>query len=194
MPPEWRSVGAHDGTGDDTIVAPGGSWREFRIYSAELDEEPDPDIAKYLRKTCNLLETLLPGAVSMAKLGVGEIIFSALAPGTKLIPHCASNNVRLTCHLGMVCPDGARIRVGPTWGSWQEGKCTFFDDSFEHEIVHDGDRMRVVLLIRFWHPELPMERWIATLEEGMETFERLGAKRMTPPENPAVSQLLAELG
>ena len=41
--------------------------------------------------------------------------------------------MRLTCHLGLVCPEGARVRVGPTWGTWQEGKCIFFDDSYEHE-------------------------------------------------------------
>ena len=32
----------------------------------------------------------------------------------------ASSNVRLTCHLGLVCPEGAKVRVGPTWGNWQE--------------------------------------------------------------------------
>ena len=83
-------------------------------------------VLKLFPKTCELLESLLPGAVAMAKIGVpwaksivkgvmsfaqllavwfakkryagrrvgfgksevGEIILSAISPGTKLTPHC----------------------------------------------------------------------------------------------------------
>lgn len=38
---------------------------------------------------------------------------------------------------------------------WKEGECIVFDDSWEHEVWHKGDVDRVVLLINFWHPELP---------------------------------------
>merc|ERR1719277_1387239 len=131
--------------------------------------------------TMAILQKLLPGAVAMAQLGVGEIIFSALAPGTKLLPHCASSNVRLTCHLGLVCPKGARIKVGPTWGEWEEGKCMFFDDSFTHEVIHVGDSTRIVLLIRFWHPELEMDQWMPTLQKGVEEFEAMNERRTNPP-------------
>jgi len=68
----------------------------------------------------------------------------------------------------------------------------FFDDSYEHEIVHDGDQMRIVLLIRFWHPELPEDRWLPTLNDGMDLYTRLHRKRLTPPMNAAVAQLVME--
>eukprot|EP00913_Durusdinium_trenchii_P009376 g8812.t1 len=217
--PEIKAWDMERASQDGDIIAPGGEWREFLLYSAQ-DQSPataNPEVLKAFPKTCELLENLLPGAVAMAKFGVGEIILSAIAPGTKLTPHCASSNVRLTCHLGVICPEGARVRVGPTWGTWEErdgncetefkvdlacaslfgvtlaillsyvchavcffffvcvwatgqeeGRCIFFDDSYEHEVVNDADGVRIVLLIRFWHPELPSERWRDTLDAGME--------------------------
>ena len=39
--------------------------------------------------------------------------------------------------------------------TWREGEFFVFDDSFEHEVWHRGDVDRVVLLINFWHPDLP---------------------------------------
>ena len=63
-------------THDGTIVASGGEWREFVIHSAQ--EEASGDVRKHLPQTCALLEDVLPGAVAMAKIGLGEIIFSAL--------------------------------------------------------------------------------------------------------------------
>lgn len=32
-----------------------------------------------------------------------------------------------------------------------------FDDSFEHEVLHEGDEARTVLLVNFWHPDVPPE-------------------------------------
>ena len=36
-----------------------------------------------------------------------------------------------------------------------------FDDSFEHEVWHDGDSPRLVLIADIWHPELSShaQRW-----------------------------------
>ena len=35
-----------------------------------------------------------------------------------------------------------------------EGRCFAFDDSFEHEAWHNGDRTRIVLVFDVWHPDL----------------------------------------
>merc|ERR1712007_367613 len=96
----------------------------------------------------------------MARTGLGEVIFAAIEAGTTLKPHCAQNNLRLTCQLGLLCPEGARIRVGSQWDLWQEGRCIIFDDSYEHEVVHEGavGGVRVVLLLRLWHPGVPDSR------------------------------------
>lgn len=181
MPQAWTPVGSVGSPHDAEIVAPGGDWREFVLFGASVPRGPDSAVARCCPKTVATLEKLLPTAVAMAQLGVGEILFSALSPGTKLLPHCASSNVRLTCHLGLVCPKGARIKVGPTWGAWEEGKCLFFDDSYIHEITNDADSDRIVLLIRFWHPELELERVMPILEKGVQEYEDMSRMRMSPP-------------
>merc|ERR1719237_1041518 len=66
----------------------------------------------------------------------------------------------------------------------------FFDDSYEHGVVHEGESMRVVLLIRFWHPDLPVDRRMPTLEEGLSRFEEMQRRRMIPPQNPTVRELV----
>ncbi len=46
--------------------------------------------------------------------------------------------MRLTCHLGLVCPEGAKVRVGPTWGTWQEPTFFFLNtaEAIDLEVVH----------------------------------------------------------
>jgi aspartyl/asparaginyl beta-hydroxylase (cupin superfamily) len=80
--------------------------------------------------------------------------FSALRPGSRIAPHCGVANFFLTAHLGLVTPESCRLRVGSEARGWSEGKGFVFDDSFEHEVWHEGTETRVVLLFRFWHPEL----------------------------------------
>jgi aspartate beta-hydroxylase len=38
--------------------------------------------------------------------------------------------------------------------TWEEGKFIIFDDSFEHEVWHDGTELRLVLIVDIWHPEI----------------------------------------
>lgn len=97
--------------------------------------------------------------------------------------------------MGFIVPDGCSIRAGTEWREWQVGKCIVFDDSFEHEVrpplrigaarfstrrviergrrlcvftqvKHEGQGVRVVLLMNFWHPELPRERWGPVLPQS----------------------------
>ncbi|CAL1270396.1 unnamed protein product [Larinioides sclopetarius] len=42
----------------------------------------------------------------------------------------------------------------PSARTWEEGKVILFDDSFEHEVWHNGTVSRLVLIVDFWHPEL----------------------------------------
>ncbi|KAL3215077.1 hypothetical protein MRX96_006659 [Rhipicephalus microplus] len=52
------------------------------------------------------------------------------------------------------CPPKVRIRVANETREWKEGKVLMFDDSFEHEVWHEGDSLRLVLIVDFWHPDL----------------------------------------
>jgi len=84
--------------------------------------------------------------------------FSLLRPGAHLPAHCGLANFLLTVHLGIHVPPGCAIRVGSETRSWTEGGCLVFDDSFEHEVWQRGERDRIVLIARFWHPDLtPVE-------------------------------------
>ena len=57
---------------------------------------------------------------------------------------------------------------------WKQGECLIFDDSFEHEVWHDGDSDRVVLICDLWHPELDLDSTIVPFLSP-EQREALGA-------------------
>src|SRR5262249_51865997 len=84
----------------------------------------------------------------------GVVTLSWLAPGTHLLPHCGLTNARLRLHYPLSVDEGARMRVGNTTLCWELGRSLVFDDSFEHEVWHDGGRPRLILLADFFHPGL----------------------------------------
>jgi hypothetical protein len=194
----WHAVGSggHRTSGHrDGEVLAAGAWHEQVLFGPG-GEGPAADAAP---RTAALLRAALPAAVDLCERGAGEVIFSRLAPGSHISPHCAPVNFRLTAHLGLVvpadvapeggteegrgaqqasddkeeekeeedrdeegdCGSGAgvmregrcAIRVGRSWRSWAVGKVLLFDDSFEHEVVNACAAERIVLLIRFWHPD-----------------------------------------
>ncbi len=155
-------------------------WREARAELEALLEQPgsftpfaDGDGAAYREEKFGLRDrrdswtvydllsfegaARCPRAAALVAEALGEPLlaqFSRLRPGTHLPPHCGLSNDRLTVHLGLSIPPGCTIRVGSETRAWREGECLVFDDSFEHEVWHLGERDRVVLLARFWHPDL----------------------------------------
>jgi aspartyl/asparaginyl beta-hydroxylase (cupin superfamily) len=78
-------------------------------------------------------------------------------------------------HLGVVVPPGPRMRVGDEEFGWEEGRCVVFDDSFEHEVWHDGDQPRVVLLMDVSHPDLDTSARDRVLAERSSFADRIGA-------------------
>ena len=82
--------------------------------------------------------------------------FSILDEGTHIKPHCGPSNHKWRFHLGVIVPDNGStsIRVGDPLADgarrpWEEGKVLLFDDSYEHEVFHDGlgQGPRVVLIV-----------------------------------------------
>ena len=49
---------------------------------------------------------------------------------------------------------GCWIKVGEEQRSWEEGKLTTLDTSFEHSTGNPSTDDRHVLIIDFWHPDL----------------------------------------
>ena len=95
----------------------------------------------------------------------GQVYRLVLRGGTHIGKHFGPTRTKLRSHLGLVVPDGARIRIGEETHEWQEGELLIFDDSFEHEVWNDSSNERVVLIVDFWHPDLrPAETW--ALNEG----------------------------
>ncbi|MGI5152091.1 aspartyl/asparaginyl beta-hydroxylase domain-containing protein [Plantactinospora sp. CA-294935] len=129
-----------------------GRWEEITFY--EAGHRFDDACARF-----PVTSSIVEGIPEAAAAGIGVVTLSWLYPGTRIVPHCGGSNARLRVHLGLQVPDGARLRVGDQVLGWQEGRCLVFDDSFEHEVWHDGDRPRVVLLMDVCHPELdPADR------------------------------------
>lgn len=92
----------------------------------------------------------LPGKAPM-------VLFSLLKPGAHIPPHSGLINTRLICHLPILVPGPAWLRVGSETHYWQEGKLVMFDDSIEHEAMNEADQTRVVLLFDIWRPELSLQ-------------------------------------
>ena len=89
---------------------------------------------------------------------MGSAYFSLLQPKTHLKAHCGPTNLRLRMHFGLFVPKGCRIRVHDETRAWNEGECLLFDDSFEHEVWHDGTGDRIVLICDMWHPAVDVDR------------------------------------
>ncbi|XP_029839762.4 aspartyl/asparaginyl beta-hydroxylase, partial [Ixodes scapularis] len=124
-----------------------GDWKQFEIYARGRRIEKNCRLAP---KTCALIARM-PDAAGCKR---GQVKFSLMHPGTHVWAHTGPTNCRLRAHLGLVVPPRVRIRVANETREWKEGKVLVFDDSFEHEVWHEGDRFRLVLIVDFWHPEL----------------------------------------
>ncbi|KAM7346098.1 uncharacterized protein ACRADG_012093 isoform 2-T2 [Cochliomyia hominivorax] len=124
-----------------------GDWKQFELF-ARGQQRYDNCLKAPI--TCSLIAQF-PAARDCRR---GQVKFSVMHPGTHVWPHCGPTNCRLRAHLGLVVPKGTRIRVAEEERSWQEGKFLIFDDSFEHEVWHEGQGLRLVLIIDIWHPDL----------------------------------------
>jgi hypothetical protein len=93
-----------------------------------------------------------------------------LRPGTHILPHCGTTNRRLIMHFALRGAEGVNFRVGDDGdsldpslfgprGGWVnsynggDGSSIVFDDSFEHEVKHNGKADRFILLVVLKHPD-----------------------------------------
>lgn len=125
-----------------------GDWRQFELYNQGRKETKN--CAK-TPKTCELLMKMADTTSNQR----GQIKFSIMQPGTHVWPHTGPTNCRLRSHLGLVIPKDVYIRAGNETRTWQNGKVIVFDDSFDHEVWHNGTQARMILIIDFWHPDVP---------------------------------------
>jgi hypothetical protein len=118
-----------------------------------------------IRDLCPVTASVIDAHTDVTALA-GVCYFSCLEPGTRVAPHRGPTNMRLRCHLGIEVPDRCGLKVCGIEGTWEEGRCIVFDDSFEHEVWNLSDRRRVVLIVDLWHPDLTGDevtllKWVA---------------------------------
>ena len=83
-----------------------------------------------------------------------EICFSILAPGTHILPHYGTSNIRSVVHLPLIVPEQCALKVLDTEIAGLAGRCFAFDDTFLHEAWNRSTQARVILLMDAWNPHL----------------------------------------
>lgn len=131
------------------------AWSAFQLYRhGERVEENCARVPETMRAL---------GAVELMRApGCPNVMFSLLAPHTRIPPHQGETNARVIAHLPLIVPDGCLYRVGFEKRRWRRGELLVFDDTIEHEARNDSDEVRVVLIFDLWNPLLSAhEREIA---------------------------------
>lgn len=135
---------------EDESLRENGDWKELPLFVR--GRRVDANCQK-VPQTCALVEKI--EAARTCKRG--QVKFSLLSPGVHIWPHCGPTNCRIRAHLGLKVPDNVFLRVSnESVRTWHEGEFIVFDDSFEHEVWHNGTEHRLVLIVDLWHPDLTL--------------------------------------
>ena len=126
-------------------VFSGGDWKALQIKSTPGLNSGYTKYAQYFPRTVEMLKECNEDFLLVK--------FSTIQPGTHIEPHTGPSNVRLRTHLTLIHTGGARIRVGSEWRTWREGKAMILDSSWEHEVIHEGNDVRTILILDIWHPD-----------------------------------------
>ncbi len=145
---QQQSLFAGDSAWQNNVMGTG--WSAFRLQRLGVWNVEN---CKEFPKTSELMRSLnIPFAVR-------GVCFARQAAGSGVQPHTDGRNFILTSHLGLKVPEGCWMKAGDEERSWEEGKLTTLDTSFEHSTGNPTDSDRHVLIIDFWHPDLtPAER------------------------------------
>lgn len=135
------------GEQENRNVFTGGDWKALQIKSTPGLNSGYTKYAYYFPRTLEILKECDEDFLLVK--------FSTIKPGTHIEPHTGPSNERLRSHLTLIHTGGARIRVGSEWRTWEVGKGMIFDSSWEHEVIHKGNNLRVVLILDIWHPDYP---------------------------------------
>ena len=125
-------------------------WSEVLLWDTDFTEN-----CHAFPITCSLVRgiTQITGLDETGHAVMGQVTILKLRPGSHLVPHVGTSNMRLTNHLGLIIPKGVSLRVANETRGWTQGKVIVFDDSFEHEVWHNGTKDRYVLYMSSWKKE-----------------------------------------
>lgn len=129
--------------GDGTEEAYGPGWQKLVLQ----DRRWDVEACRLFPTTCEILKGC--GAPSV------HAFFARQRSKSGIQPHTDNSNFFVTAHLGLEVPgEDCWIKVGDEKRVWVEEKALALDSSFVHETRNDAASDRIVLLVRFWHPQL----------------------------------------
>jgi aspartate beta-hydroxylase len=153
-------------TTDDAGLVRRGEWRQAHLFR---DGQWRDDVCQYFPVT----RAILAEVPELTTFSPGVITVSRVEPGSHIMPHCGPTNALLRVHLPIKIPTGVWMRVAEHTMTWQEGTCLIFDDSFEHEVGHDGTEDRIVLIMDTLHPELGGDHRDRLLQRRLTTEEQI---------------------
>ena len=163
MGSEAAALLPHFSVQTEGLSRPHGGWRDYELWRRCGLRGAQPNAAAAaadgLAATCAALREMAAAAPA-AKIHSAS--FSAISPGTVLLPHCGPNNGRLVMHVGLRVreADDARLRLGRPAAlnesaselrarglpgaeseevAWRTGEGFVWDDSASHEVVWRGD-------------------------------------------------------
>jgi len=128
---------------DQKHITQDSLWKIFYLYGYGC--RSDENCAR-CPETAKLIEAIP---------GMRTAFFSILSPGKHINAHRGPYKGVIRYHLGLMVPEPreqCRIRVGESFGAWEEGKSLMFDDTHSHEVWNETDGIRVVLFMDIDRP------------------------------------------
>lgn len=118
-------------------------WNSCHIIK---DRKVQREMEKYFPTTIQTISEL--------KSFYGWLFISILDPGAHIPRHRGRYNHKLTCHIGIDGLDDCYFMIDGKKMKWEKGGYFVFNDFSYHEVIHNGDKNRVVLIFDLFHPEL----------------------------------------
>eukprot|EP00933_Yihiella_yeosuensis_P017357 TRINITY_DN14514_c0_g1_i1.p1 TRINITY_DN14514_c0_g1~~TRINITY_DN14514_c0_g1_i1.p1 ORF type:complete len:492 (-),score=69.29 TRINITY_DN14514_c0_g1_i1:258-1733(-) len=148
----FAALDAHTRNAETQFGPRGDDWLTAYMFRKG---EQIPEVCAHAPKTCALLQTR--PEIANCRSGGSGAGFLRMRPGGRLKPHFG-NAPRLSVHLGLIVPDGEiRMNVGYESVRWEEGKVLVFDDTYIHQVVHNGVEPRYVMNLWMCHPCDPQD-------------------------------------
>ena len=93
-------------------------------------------------------------SINSLKSFYGWLFVSILEPGAHIPQHRGRYNHKLTCHIGIDGLENCYFMIDGKKMQWEKGGYFVFNDFSYHEVKHNGNKNRVVLIFDLFHPEL----------------------------------------
>ncbi len=158
---------------------PMGQWKDlnrseaWNVFHLVRYGEADAVNAKLCPRTIEAFSG--PAQVDVPGI-TPNLLFSLLAPRTRIPPHHGVANFRTLLHLPLIVPEGCGFRVGSETRTWKVGEPWIFDDTIEHEAWNESDELRVILIGDLWRPELDEQdrAIVRTFVQAQTSADELG--------------------